>query len=40
MEYIDWAVSQNFAVMDVNVPTYITHDEVGPLFPRFAMHVY
>ncbi|KAI5457268.1 hypothetical protein BGZ63DRAFT_364672 [Mariannaea sp. PMI_226] len=26
-EYIDWAVSQNFGVMDINVPAYITHEE-------------
>lgn len=29
MQYIDWAVSQNFGVMDVNIPSYTTHDEVS-----------
>lgn len=28
MEYIDWAVAQNFGVMDINVPAYVTHEEV------------
>lgn len=28
MQYIDWAVSQKFEVMDINVPSYITHDLV------------
>lgn len=28
-EYIDWAVGQKFGVMDINVPAYITHEEVG-----------
>lgn len=27
-EYIDWAVGQNFGVMDVNIPGYVTHEEV------------
>jgi histone deacetylase 6 len=31
MEYIDWAVSQKFGVMDVNVPAYLTNDEVQRL---------
>ncbi|KAJ4228214.1 Histone deacetylase hda1 [Fusarium solani] len=26
-EYIDWAISQKFGVMDINVPAYITHEE-------------
>lgn len=29
MEYIGWAVGQNFGVMDINVPAYVTHEEVG-----------
>jgi hypothetical protein len=28
MEYIDWAVSQKFDVMDINVPQHIVSDEV------------
>lgn len=28
MEYIDWAVAQNFGVMDINVPAYVTQEEV------------
>ena len=28
MEYIDWAVAHKFDVMDINVPAYITRDEV------------
>jgi hypothetical protein len=28
MEYIDWAVAHRFDVMDVNVPGYITKEEV------------
>jgi histone deacetylase 6 len=27
--YIDWAVSQNFGVMDINVPAYVTQEEVS-----------
>ncbi|KAH7311734.1 histone deacetylase [Stachybotrys elegans] len=26
-QYIDWAIEQKFGVMDVNVPSYITHEE-------------
>ncbi|KJZ78848.1 hypothetical protein HIM_01621 [Hirsutella minnesotensis 3608] len=26
-QYIDWAVSQKFGIMDINVPAYITHEE-------------
>ncbi|KAL2204457.1 histone deacetylase [Sarocladium strictum] len=26
-DYIDWAVGQNFGVMDVNIPGYVTRDE-------------
>ena len=28
-EYIDWAVSRRFGVIDINVPAYITQDEVS-----------
>lgn len=28
-EYIDWATSKGFGVMDINVPSYITQDEVN-----------
>jgi hypothetical protein len=31
MEYIDWAVSENFGVMDINVPAYVTQEEVRVL---------
>lgn len=27
-QYIDWAIGQKFGVMDINVPAYITHEEV------------
>ncbi len=27
-QYIDWAVSKSFGVMDINVPAYVTHEEV------------
>ena len=27
LRYIDWAISKDFAVMDINVPHYITHPE-------------
>ncbi|KAL3963760.1 hypothetical protein ACCO45_000764 [Purpureocillium lilacinum] len=26
-QYIDWAVSKSFGVMDINVPAYVTHEE-------------
>jgi hypothetical protein len=26
--YIDWAISKDFGVIDINVPHYITHPEV------------
>lgn len=26
-QYIDWAISQNFGIIDVNIPHYITHPE-------------
>ncbi|KAL7787084.1 hypothetical protein V8C37DRAFT_390950 [Trichoderma ceciliae] len=36
MEYIDWAVAQNFGVMDINVPAYVTHEEDMEAFiPEF-----
>jgi histone deacetylase 6 len=28
-EYIDWAIGQNFGVMDVNIPGYVTHEEAS-----------
>lgn len=28
MDYIDWATKEGFGVMDVNVPAYITQEEV------------
>jgi histone deacetylase 6 len=28
-DYIDWAVGQNFGVMDVNIPGYVTREEVS-----------
>ncbi|KAF7563107.1 hypothetical protein G7046_g1043 [Stylonectria norvegica] len=31
-DYIDWAVSRKFGVMDVNVPAYITHEEDSDAF--------
>ncbi|KAK5988684.1 Histone deacetylase clr3 [Cladobotryum mycophilum] len=31
-QYIDWAVSQDFGVMDINVPAYITHEEDADAF--------
>lgn len=36
MEYIDWAVEQNFGVMDINVPAYVTHEEVCTSRLRFS----
>lgn len=27
--YIDWAVSKRFGVMDINIPHYITHEDVS-----------
>lgn len=36
MEYIDWAVSQHFGVMDINVPAYVTHEEVCTLSCPFS----
>lgn len=37
--YIDWAVSQEFGVMDVNVPAYITHQEVCPMLSLFPDNI-
>ncbi len=28
MEYIDWAVANKFDVMDINVPAYLTREDV------------
>ena len=33
-DYIDWAVDQKFGVMDINIPAYVTHDEVFTHFYR------
>ena len=30
-QYIDWAVSQKFGVMDINIPPYVSQDAVGKL---------
>lgn len=27
-QYIDWAIGQKFGVMDINVPAYVTYEEV------------
>jgi histone deacetylase 6 len=27
-QYIDWAVHEKFGVMDINIPAYITQEEV------------
>lgn len=35
-QYIDWAIGENFGVMDVNVPGYVTQEEVWKLPPMLA----
>lgn len=27
-QYIDWAISQKFGIMDINIPAYVTGEEV------------
>ncbi|KAJ9133555.1 Histone deacetylase [Pleurostoma richardsiae] len=36
IQYIDWAISQKFGVMDINVPHYVTHPEDTDAFTPAA----
>lgn len=30
-DYIDWAISEKFGIMDINIPSYVATDDVSTL---------
>ena len=39
-DYIDWAVKEGFGVMDINIPGYITQEEVHHLAAESTLTIF